>query len=61
MLETTVAEVRKYADGVNVRLEGDDLQEPAWVFNQVIAAVGRRPDTAGIGLEAQKLRWTKRD
>lgn len=51
LLRTKVAEVRMAGAGVEVRFEGPEVKEPVRRFDRVLVAVGRRPNTAGLGLE----------
>ncbi|MBL7076594.1 MAG: dihydrolipoyl dehydrogenase [Kiritimatiellae bacterium] len=48
-LETRVAAVKAGADGVEVTFEGK--HEATETFDKLLIAVGRRPDTNGLGLE----------
>jgi dihydrolipoamide dehydrogenase len=51
LLETTVKEMKPQKNGVRVILEGADGERRTRVFERVLAAVGRSPRTAGLGLE----------
>ena len=53
-LGTKVTDLRETADGVQARL-GDEAD----VFDRVLVAVGRRPQTTGLGLEATRARVTE--
>jgi dihydrolipoamide dehydrogenase len=50
-LETTVKAVKLQKNGVRVSLEGPDGKRRNRLFDRVLAAVGRRPNSAGLGLE----------
>ena len=54
-LDTRVADLREAAGGVEVRLGAE-----AAAFDRVLVAVGRRPQTAGLGLETTRIRLTER-
>jgi dihydrolipoamide dehydrogenase len=54
-LDTRVADLREAAGGVEVRLGAE-----AAAFDRVLMAVGRRPQTAGLGLETTRIRLTER-
>ena len=54
-LSTKVGDLRETADGVQVAL-GDETA----TFDRVLVAVGRRPQTAGVGLEATRARISER-
>lgn len=51
LLETKVASIEEEGEGLKVRLEGKDLADPERYFNTVLVSVGRKPNTAGLGLE----------
>jgi dihydrolipoamide dehydrogenase len=51
-LETTVSAVQEGKNGVEVRLRGKDGVEKDTTFEKVLVAVGRRPNSGGLGLEA---------
>ena len=51
-LETTVSAVRVGKNGVEVRLRGKDGVEKNTTFDKVLVAVGRKPNSGGLGLEA---------
>ena len=55
MLNTKVAELQEVEAGMRVQFEGANLQEPEQVFEQVLIAVGRSPNTDWIGLENTKV------
>jgi dihydrolipoamide dehydrogenase len=50
-LETTVLGVEEVEGGVRARLGGTEGAPEEQVFDQVLVAVGRRPNSAGLGLE----------
>lgn len=51
MLNTKVAALQEVKNGIRVQFEGETLQEPEQVFEQVLIAVGRSPNTDTVGLE----------
>lgn len=51
LLNTRAIEAKEVAGGIEVKLVGLDLAEPEQTFEKVLVAVGRRPATAGLGLE----------
>ncbi len=58
LLETRVAEVVERKDGLAVRFEGKGAEGSpgkARRFDRVLVAVGRRPNTAGLGLESTRV------
>lgn len=55
MLETTVTQMEETADGIKVVFEGKQAKEPEQIFDKVLVAVGRRPNTKGLGLENTKI------
>lgn len=59
-LETRVAEVKVEGEGLRVRFEGDKVEEPEQVFDRVLVAVGRRPNTEDLGLENTKVKVDER-
>lgn len=52
LLNTKVVEAAATDEGLRVKLVGLDLEQPERVFSKVLVSVGRRPNSAGIGLEA---------
>ena len=51
LLETKVAKLEKAGDKVKAYFEGEDIKEPEQIFERVLVAVGRRPNSANLGLE----------
>jgi dihydrolipoamide dehydrogenase len=51
MLKTKVTELSEVTDGIQVTLEGPDGPAAPQVYDQVLVAVGRRPNASGIGLQ----------
>jgi dihydrolipoamide dehydrogenase len=51
LLETAVTELKHQKNGIKVVLEDADGNKQSRLFDKVLAAVGRRPNTAGLGLE----------
>ena len=56
LLGTKVAEMSEQADGIRVRFEGDGVKEPVQVFDRVLVSVGRKPNSADLGLETAGVR-----
>lgn len=50
-LETTVLGMEDTGDGVRARIAGNEGEPEEHVFDQVLVAVGRRPNSANLGLE----------
>ena len=50
MLDTTVTALREESDAIHVTLEGTGATEPEQVYEKILVAVGRRPQTDGLGL-----------
>ena len=59
-LETTVLELQEIDGGVRVKLGGAEGAPEEQVFDQVLVAVGRRPNSAGLGLEQTNVRLDAR-
>ena len=59
-LETTVLAIEEVEGGVRARLAGSGGAPEEQVFDQVLVAVGRRPNTAGLGLEQTSVRLDDR-
>lgn len=51
LLNTKVVEASDAEDGIRVKMVGLDLAEPERIFDKVLVAVGRRPNSAGLGFE----------
>ncbi len=51
LLSTKVVGIKEQKSGLKVTLEGDKLEKPERTFDKVLVAVGRRPSSAGLGLE----------
>ena len=52
LLSTRVASLNVRPDGVDVELAGARVEESSRRFDKVLVAVGRRPNSANLGLEA---------
>jgi dihydrolipoamide dehydrogenase len=50
-LKTKVARLTEVKNGIQVGLEGEEVADKTPVFAKVLVAVGRRPNTRGLGLE----------
>ncbi|HWP45155.1 MAG TPA: dihydrolipoyl dehydrogenase, partial [Blastocatellia bacterium] len=55
MLESKVIELKEVKDGVRVRFEGPEGNSGEAVFEQVLVAVGRSPNSSGLGLENTRV------
>jgi dihydrolipoamide dehydrogenase len=60
MLNTTVVELEEVKNGVRVTWEGSGASPPDQTFDKVLVAVGRRPNTEGLGLENTGLEIDER-
>jgi dihydrolipoamide dehydrogenase len=54
-LSTKVTKLAEAGKGVRVSLEGQEITEKEQTFDRVLVAVGRRPNTQGLGLEKTKV------
>jgi len=50
LLQTTVKTLNVQKNGIKVTLEGPEVDQNARIFDKVLLAVGRRPNSAGLGL-----------
>ena len=50
LLNTRVVELREQKNGIRAKLSGADLPKPERIFGKVLIAVGRKPNTADLGL-----------
>ena len=55
MLETTVTALHEEPSGIRVKLDGAGAAESEQVYEKVLVAVGRRPQTDGLGLENTRV------
>jgi dihydrolipoamide dehydrogenase len=56
LLNTKVSEVEEQKNGVRVLLEGEGIEKPARLFDRVLVAVGRRPNSEDLGLEGTQVK-----
>jgi dihydrolipoamide dehydrogenase len=54
-LNTKVTKLAEAKDGIRVSLEGEEVAEKEPVFGRVLVAVGRRPNSQGLGLEKTRV------
>jgi dihydrolipoamide dehydrogenase len=54
-LNTKVAKIAEAPGGIRATLEGEEVTEKEPVFGRVLVAVGRRPNSRGLGLEKTKV------
>src|SRR5205823_1622122 len=50
-LNTKVAKLEEVANGIRATMEGPEITEPQAMFDRVLVAVGRRPNSRNLGLE----------
>lgn len=55
MLDTIVTALQEEPDGLHVKFEGVGATAPEQVYDKILVAVGRRPQTAGLGLENTRV------
>jgi dihydrolipoamide dehydrogenase len=60
MLNTKVVAVREAAQGIHVTLEGPEVQKPHQVFEKVLVAVGRLPNSDDLGLHTTRVEVDQR-
>ncbi len=51
LLSTKVVGIQEQKNDLKVTLDGDELEQPERVFDRVLVSVGRRPNSADLGLE----------
>jgi dihydrolipoamide dehydrogenase len=51
MLNTTVAQIKEQQDGIKVIFEGENAGPKEKLYERLLVAVGRKPNSVGIGLE----------
>ena len=55
MVETKVVEATEQKSRMKVRFEGEGIEKKEATYDKVLVAVGRRPNSAGIGLENTRV------
>lgn len=60
LLNTKVVEVKEVADGIKVKLEGENLASPEQTFDRVLVSVGRKPNTDVPGIENTRVTKTQK-
>jgi len=60
MLNTTVAKISEQDGKLKVTFEGQNLDKKEAVYEKVLVAVGRKPNSAGIGLENTKAQLNEK-
>lgn len=59
-LNTRVTSLEDTGAAIRVRLEGDSVKNPVQEFDRVLVSVGRKPNSAEVGLEACGIRTNSR-
>ncbi len=59
-LDTKVEKIEARQEGIAVHVSGGNVTGPVQVFDRVLIAVGRRPNSQGLGLETTKVEMTDR-
>ncbi len=59
-LDTRVERLEARKEGIAVHVSGGDVKEPVQVYDRVLIAVGRRPNSQGLGLEKTKVEMAER-
>jgi dihydrolipoamide dehydrogenase len=60
MLKTKIVEAKEQKNGLRIRFEGEGAPKNEVVFEKVLVAVGRRPNSAGVGLENTKVQFDEK-
>jgi dihydrolipoamide dehydrogenase len=55
LLNTRVVALQEEAQGIRVTLAGGEVQQTAQVFDKVLIAVGRTPNSSGLGLQTTRV------
>lgn len=55
MLNTKVVEMKEDKDGIRVKFEGKEINEPEQVFEKILVSVGRKPNSNDLGLENTRV------
>lgn len=58
--ETKVVELKDNGKSIVVKLEGKNVTEPEQTFDKVLVSIGRKPVTAGLGLENTKVKISEK-
>jgi dihydrolipoamide dehydrogenase len=59
-LNTTVTKIAEESNGIRATLEGEEVKDKQPVFDRVLVAVGRRPNSRDLGLEKTKVQTDQR-
>ncbi|GAB1416803.1 dihydrolipoyl dehydrogenase [Paludibacter sp.] len=60
MLQSKVVEIKEEGEGLLVKIENKDKQVEEHHFDYVLMSIGRKPQTAGLGLENTKVKINER-
>ena len=60
LLNTAVTNLEEVANGIRVSLKGEELSDAQPVFDRVLIAVGRRPNSRDLGLDKVGVEVTER-
>lgn len=55
MLNTTVVEIKEQKNGVKVKFDGKGVEKTEGLFDRILISVGRKPNSANLGLENTKV------
>lgn len=60
LTNTKLTGLKEVKNGIRAAFEGEDVDEKEQVFDKVLVAIGRKPNTEDIGLENTKVKLTDR-
>lgn len=60
MLNSKVLGIKEVKNGLSVKIQAQDGTESDTVYSHVLVSIGRKPVTAGLGLENTKVKITQR-
>jgi len=60
MLQSKVVEIKEEGEGLTVKIENKDKQIEEHHFDYVLMSIGRKPQTAGLGLENTQVKVNER-